>query len=90
MELQRGKKILDPFMHDPKVNKGIDVCDLQNKKNKYFEYYIHKNSVRYKNHSSINIVLSIEKKSLLVNFHTHNTTTHITSRRNNREIQLLD
>jgi hypothetical protein len=62
MELQRGKKILDPFMHDPKVNKGIDVCDLQNKKNKYFEYYIHKNSVRYKNHSSINIVLSIEKK----------------------------
>jgi hypothetical protein len=32
MELQRGKKILDPFMHNPKVNKGIDVCDLQNKK----------------------------------------------------------
>jgi hypothetical protein len=28
MELQRGKKILDPFMHDPKVNKGIDVCNL--------------------------------------------------------------
>jgi hypothetical protein len=35
MELQRGKKILDPFMHNPKVNKGIHYAE--NSKRRQFK-----------------------------------------------------